>query len=188
MASLVCPLTRARSTFDRFALVLTLALASVCTLALTGCDEKASSDVATVTIKGKKFNLEIVADDEKRYRGLGGRTQIDDDGGMIFVFPQPAVQSFVMRDCLVDIDIIYLDAAGRILAMHPMEKEDARKEDEKADDPAGDQRYNDRLKRYPSRFPSQIVIELQGGMIKKLELTESDKITLDVEGLKKLAR
>ncbi len=183
MASLARPMTLSPVSF------LLLAFSAIFALSLPGCDEKASSDVATVTIKGKKFNLEIVADDEKRYLGLGKRTEIDADGGMIFVFPQPAVQSFVMRDCLVDIDIIYLDGGGRILAMHAMKKEKPRDEQtEKADDPEADKRYNDRLPKYPSRFPSQIVIELKGGMIKELGLTESDKISLDIEGLKKLAR
>ena len=173
--------------FSRLSYFLSLLLVTVVSCTLPGCDEKTSSDVATVTIKGKKFHLEIAANDDKRFLGLGKRDSIDDDGGMIFVFPEPMPQEFVMRDCKIAIDIIYLDANGRILSMHAMVPETLRDETtEKADDEAGDKKYNDRLKRYPSRFPSQLVIELKGGKIKELGLTESDKITLDAEGLKKL--
>lgn len=186
MASLVRSLTSPRSSFLSLAIMAALSLAACATL--PGCDEKTAAGVATVTIKGKKFHLEIAADNDKRYLGLGKRTSIDDDGGMIFVFPEPSVQAFVMRDCPIDIDIIYVDAAGRILAKHAMTKEDPRRPDESADMPSQDTAYNDRLKRYPSRYPCQFVIEIQGGMIAKLGLTDSDKVTFDADALKKLAR
>ncbi|MGE3107561.1 MAG: DUF192 domain-containing protein [Phycisphaerales bacterium] len=172
-----------------------LLVASMASIALVGCDEKTSSDVATVKIKGQTFHLEIAADPDKRYLGLGKRKTIEDDGGMIFVFP-PAdirVQSFLMRDCETDIDIIYLDGSGRVLSMHHMPKEPPRNtETEKADDPKMDEAYHARLPKYSSRFPSQIVIELKGGKLEELTskygLKESDKVDLDVEALKKLAR
>lgn len=156
--------------------------------ALPGCDEKVSSDVATVKVKGKTFHLEIAADDDKRFLGLGKRKSIDDDGGMVFVFPEAQVRDFVMRDCECDIDIIYLDGAGRILSMHAMKFEDPRGADEQPDKDGFNEKYDARLKKYSSRYPSQIVVELKGGKIKELGLTETDKITLDADGLKKLAR
>jgi uncharacterized protein len=156
---------------------------------ITGCEEpKISSDTATVKIAGKTFHLEIAADNAKRMLGMGGRKDVDDDGGMIFVFQQADEQGFVMRDCIIPIDIMYLDGSGRILTMHEMVPEAPRGADEAADKPDQDEKYNNRLKRYPSKFKSQFVIELRGGRMKELGVKENEKVILDAEGLKKLAK
>lgn len=159
-----------------------------------GCEEKdtVTNGVATVKLAGKTYFLEIAADTDKRMLGLGSRTQIADDGGMIFVFPasQVAVQSFVMRDCPIDIDIIYTDGAGRILAMHEMKKEPPRDES-KGEGKPGDMMndvYDRRLPRYSSRYPATFAIELQAGSIKKLGLKEGDLAEFDHAALKKMAQ
>ncbi|MBX3402602.1 MAG: DUF192 domain-containing protein [Phycisphaeraceae bacterium] len=169
-----------------------LALCLVCACAaLTACDEKdtVSADVAQVKLAGKTFHLQIAADFDTRMRGLGGRTHIDDDGGMIFVFPasQVAVQNFVMRDCPIDIDIIYTDGVGRILTMHEMKAEPPRGEGEGKDGEANE-RYEARLPKYSSRYPATFVIELRAGTMKKLGLKEGDMAVFDHAALKKMAR
>lgn len=190
-----------RSMTDRLAGSVTVLLgALVCLVALgvSGCDEKTADNVARVKMGGKTFFLEIVDDNQKRFKGLSGREHIDADGGMIFVFPpaQVVVQKFVMRDCPIPIDIVYLDGAGRVLATHEMKPLPPRAADGsegKAGPTSGDKtpensKYEARLEQYSSRYPSQIVIELAGGTLKTLNLKEGDKIDLDVEGLKKRAR
>lgn len=159
-------------------------------LMLAGCDEKTDAGIAKIPLGDKNFFLEIVADDALRFKGLSGRQTIAEDGGMIFVFPNSKVQvqSFVMRDCAIPIDIIYLDSAGRILAMHNMQPEPPRGADEVADADGFNEKYDARLKRYSSRFPAQFVIEIQGGMIQKLNLKEGDRVKHDWDGLKRLAR
>jgi hypothetical protein len=42
------------------------------------------------------------------------------DGGMLFVFPEPRMLSFWMYECLIDIDVIFLDASGTVTAIHRM--------------------------------------------------------------------
>jgi len=135
-----------------------------------------------VTIAGRVFKLEPALDDATRTRGLGGRTEIAEDGGMLFVFPDIARRDFVMRDCPIPIDIIYLDGAGRVLTTHAMVPEEPRRPGE------SDYDYEMRLKRYPSRFPTGLVVELRGGMIKQLGLKPGDKLEFDIEPLKKRAR
>jgi uncharacterized membrane protein (UPF0127 family) len=157
---------------------------------MRGCEEKTAANIAPVKIAGKQFYLEIVADQDKQFKGLGGRTHIDDDGGMLFVFPRAQQRSFVMRDCPIPIDILYLDGSGRVLSMHAMQSEPARGDGETdLDSKTGtNKKYEDRLKPYPSRFPSQLVIELQGGMIQKLGVKEGDLVQMKAEELKKLAK
>lgn len=171
-------------------LLLALGLLCAC-IALAACDEKdtVSADVAQVKLAGKTFHLQVAADYPTRLRGMGGRTHIDDDGGMIFVFPasQVMVQSFVMRDCPVDIDIMYTDGVGRILTMHEMKAEPPRGENEGKDGESNDL-YEARLPKYSSRYPATFVIELKAGTMKKLGLKEGDVAVFDHAALKKMAK
>ena len=156
-----------------------------------GCDEKPDDNTAKMDVGGKTYFLEIVADPDKRYLGLGKRdTDLQDDGGMLFVFPdsEVAVQQFVMRDCKFDIDIIFLDKAGRVLKTHAMKKEDPRGPNERESVPEEDAVYHNRLKKYSSKFPSQFVIEIKGGSLKSLKVKEGDLIKYDWDALKKRAR
>ncbi|NJL31610.1 MAG: DUF192 domain-containing protein [Phycisphaerales bacterium] len=91
------------------------------------------------------------------------------------MFPSPRELTFVMRRCLVPIDLIYLDPAGRIVALHAMAVEPYDRPDH-------------RLKHYRSGWPAQFAIELQGGMIAKLELKIGQIIALPVDELKRQAR
>jgi uncharacterized membrane protein (UPF0127 family) len=90
-----------------------------------GCDEKEPlpPGFERVTLNGREYRLELAADEEKRTKGLGGRAELPENGGMLFVFTRASRKQFLMRDCLIDIDIIFLDANARIIAMHHMPKE-----------------------------------------------------------------
>lgn len=175
---------------------------------VSACDQKpsaapvsAATGTTPVKIKGQTFNLEIAADEPVRMRGLGGRTSIPDDGGMIFAFPssQWTVQNFVMRDCPIDIDIIYLDGAGRVLAAHEMKAQPRGEGDgqpgdwdvSRITDPKrrdGAIHYETRLVKYSSKFPATFAVELKAGSIKKLGVQEGDLLEFDVSGLKKRAK
>jgi len=144
---------------------------------LPGCEEPYATTPTTtrVNVGGKTFTLELAADQDSRVKGLSGRTSIPDDGGMLFVFPDSQVTSheFVMRDCPIPIDIIFLDRSRRVTATHAMKVEEARREGEDL------VTYENRLKRYPSRFDSQYAIELQGGMLEKVSVKPGELINID---------
>lgn len=165
----------------RTLLILLSALLAGCA-SLTSCDEKAGADVAAVKIKDSWFHLEVAASDDVRIKGLGGRDYIAPDGGMIFVFSQPHIMNFIMRDCPIPIDIAYLDGAGRVLTMHEMQPEEPRREGE------SDLEYDRRLKQYSSRFPAHFAVELAGGRMKELSLQVGDKMEFDVAALKRRAQ
>ncbi|HRJ49209.1 MAG: DUF192 domain-containing protein [Phycisphaeraceae bacterium] len=159
---------------------------------LPGCNDKTSDGThEKVTISGRAYTLELALDLEKRQKGLSEREVIPDGTGMLFVFPdrEVRVQEFVMRDCRIPIDIIFLDRSGRVTATHAMKVEEARRPDEpKPENPRVPDPYEARLKRYSSRYAAQFVIELAGGELDKLKLSEGQKIPLDLDGLKKRAR
>jgi uncharacterized membrane protein (UPF0127 family) len=162
-----------------------------------GCDNTSNEKMQTVKIGGKYFHLEVADNDDVRMKGLGQRDHIDPDGGMLFVFNQPHESAFVMRDCPIDIDIIYLDSYSKILKFYEMKAETPRTEAEKVLSPPypdapkavwSNKAYEDRLKKYDSRFPMQFAIELKGGTIPGLNLKEGEKIDLPIEALKKRAK
>lgn len=143
----------------------------------------------TVTIAGKEFKLEAALTDRVRFKGLSGRKEIAADGGMLFVFPFARKLEFVMRDCPIPIDIIFLDGSGRVTSFHKMAAEEPRRADEPVNenDPKLD-KYESRLKRYGSKYSAQFVIELKADTLDGLKLHEGDQIKLDTVGLKKRAK
>lgn len=158
--------------------------------------DKPLVEYATAKIAGKEFKLEVSMTNEKRFHGLSGRTEIPGDGGMLFVFTDSGVgvQNFVMRDCPIGIDIIYLDSAARVTAFYKMKAEPPRNEAEKNNSPPLDRAgkphpeaaawmwtndaYEARLKKYSSKFASQYVIELKGDTLDTLKIKEGDKVEL----------
>ncbi|MCC6679754.1 MAG: DUF192 domain-containing protein [Phycisphaeraceae bacterium] len=144
---------------------------------LAGCTSNGSTatpTAQTLTISGRTFTLDLALDPESRFKGLGGRKSIPDDGGMLFVFEHAQPLAFVMRDCPVPIDLIFLGPDGRVVAMHAMQPEPGVEEVD--------------LKRYASRWNAQFAIELKGGTLEQLNLSVDDPIDLPVDELKALAR
>jgi len=194
------------------------AVMAACCVAVVGCDEPnkdkpvvkadgtgktdgksdekngtkaAAPKIEEVTIDGKTFKLELALDDKTRFHGLSDRTSIDADGGMLFVFPRAQTLSFVMRDCPVDIDIIYLDSTGRVVNKYKMKSETPRGEGETvldSDNGTTNKKYEARLKKYTSGYDAQFVIELKGGTLDTLKVETGDKIKLDLVRLKRLPK
>ena len=135
-----------------------------------------------VVIGSERFKLEVAADRAARTKGLMGRQRIDDHGGMLFVFRTARKRTFWMKECLIDIDLIFLDGRGRIIRLHTMKREPPRQDDESVF------AYERRLKDYSSQRPMQFAIELEAGSIKRLKLEPGPAIPLDLERLKKTAR
>jgi uncharacterized protein len=166
-----------------------VALAGVLlSLAPVACSPSPASNpgTATVVINGETFNLELALDDQAREMGLKHRTSIPDRGGMLFVFPDDKlrVQSFWMHECLVDMDIIYLDPRGRVTATYHMKALPPKQAGESEDE------YRERVreKAYSSGYPAQFVIEVQAGSLERLNVKFEQKIDLDIPRLKAMAR
>ncbi len=142
---------------------------------LSGCrGGVAEAGTQAVEIGGERFELELALDDDARYRGLSGRESIAEDGGMLFIFPRERERTFVMRDCLVPIDILFLGGRGQVLSAHAMQVE-----------PPGQRA--DPSTFYSSDGRSAAVIELKGGTIRRLGVEVGDVIALPLIQLKRRA-
>ena len=164
-----------------FVALLTRALLSA--LLLSGCmDKPCPSDREAVTIGSETFCMELALDLEARTNGMMFRNSIEPTGGMLFVFPDVQTRSFWMKNCETDMDLIFLDASGRIVARHEMDMEppwDRNRETEES--------YERRLKRYSSRLRAQYALEFAPGTLDRLGLQPGDKIALDLDRLQELA-
>ena len=68
---------------------------------------------------GREFVLEVAADDLARQRGYMGREKVGPREGMIFVHDEDGRHSFWMKGCKVALDIVWLDANGRVVFIAP---------------------------------------------------------------------
>ena len=136
---------------------ITIALAA---LTLAGCPGGGPS----VTLKGHRYDVEIVSDNAGRERGLMFRDQMEADHGMLFVFDDDAPRYFWMKNTRIPLDILYFDKDGRFVSgqfgVSPC--------------PYG----GDNCPTYPSTGAARYVLELNAGVGKALTLAPGDKLTL----------
>jgi uncharacterized membrane protein (UPF0127 family) len=67
------------------------------------------------TTAASAISFEVVTSEADQEKGLGGRTNIPPDYGMLFVFTKDDTYGFWMKDMLVPIDIIWLSDTGTIM-------------------------------------------------------------------------
>jgi uncharacterized membrane protein (UPF0127 family) len=73
----------------------------------------------TVTMKigNGTFQLEVAANDHDQQQGLMYRESMPLDHGMIFVFAEEKERVFWMKNTLIPLDIVYVNAAERVVSI-----------------------------------------------------------------------
>jgi len=114
-------------------------------LLLVGCESQPPSGLATVPMQigGKNYTLEVADRNDARTFGLMRRDTLAKDHGMLFVFNSEEPRSFWMKNVRFPLDIIFMDAHGRVVSVKQM----------KAYDTNGT----------PSDGPAQYAVELNEG-------------------------
>lgn len=61
--------------------------------------------------------VEIADTDDKRERGLMYRKHLDDNAGMLFIFPTAETAHFWMKNTEIPLDMIFADHSGRVIGI-----------------------------------------------------------------------
>jgi uncharacterized membrane protein (UPF0127 family) len=74
-----------------------------------------------ILIDQKKIKVELAVTQEQRQKGLMYRTSLSEDEGMLFVFPEEAIQTFWMKNTPIPLDIAFFDKEGYLLEIQSMQ-------------------------------------------------------------------
>ncbi|MCB1782965.1 MAG: DUF192 domain-containing protein [Alphaproteobacteria bacterium] len=66
------------------------------------------------------YFVELALTPEEQGKGLMDREHLADQSGMLFLFTGDAERNFWMKNTLIPLDIIFIEADGRIHSIYPM--------------------------------------------------------------------
>jgi uncharacterized membrane protein (UPF0127 family) len=111
------------------------------------------SPTKKLMLKNTTIDLLVAETPDENMWGLSDFPSLPPDTGMMFVFPQPGIHSFWMKDMKFSLDMIWLDSDNRVITIHENINPDT---------------Y---LQNPPELFrpvkPASAVIEVPGGFVKE---------------------
>ena len=151
---------------------------------LFGCGPSMPQEPVPLKIGERTFAMRLACDPASRERGLGGVQELPENEGMIFAFPQRSVRAFWMKDCFIDLDIVFVDDRSRVVDLGQMKAEPPRTANESL------AAYEIRLQAGAarSRNPARFVLEFAAGTIDAIGLSIGDRVEFDAETLKSVAK
>lgn len=105
--------------------------------------------------------VEVVADDDRRMRGLMYRSKMENNQGMLFIFDEEEPQSFWMRNTKISLDIIYVNTQKEVVSIVK-----------------GTKPYSDTP--VPSQKPAMYVVEVNAGFTDRKGISEGTKVEFEL--------
>ncbi|HJY99005.1 MAG TPA: DUF192 domain-containing protein [Patescibacteria group bacterium] len=128
-------------------------------------DHSSALPRATILVGSSEIEVEIAKNQTERELGLGGRTYLDPDSGMLFIFEGREMPGFWMKGMLIPIDIIWI-ADGKVAEIS-----------ERISVPALGTPDSELLSYFPAQ-PVEFVLEVNSGFSDRNEIKVGDKVDL----------
>ncbi|KXK29652.1 MAG: hypothetical protein UZ01_02027 [Candidatus Brocadia sinica] len=84
------------------------------------CGEPKRKDVLPIHVAGMELEVEVAITPEDHMLGLMYRDTLEDNEGMLFIFPKEEILSFWMKDTRIPLSIAFIKANGRIVQIESM--------------------------------------------------------------------
>ena len=117
----------------------------------------------TAEINKHTYKLLIANDDKSRQVGLSNRKSLDQNTGMIFIFPKKGIYSFWMKNTQIPLDMLYINDDKIVYIV------------KNAPPQAG---KTGNLPIYTPTNEANFVLEINGGQSDKYKFKTGDKVTL----------
>lgn len=100
---------------------LSLALGVASVLMLSACGTKTLTLTSFDGTQTETIAVEIADSPKEREKGLMNRSSLKPDTGMFFVFQEPQMLTFWMKNTLIPLDVIFFDPQGNFVSAVTME-------------------------------------------------------------------
>ncbi len=115
--------------------------------------DKVNQPNALVDLSGATFRVQISQTEPELARGLAGRTRLDNDEAMLFVFSENKTWGIWMKGMKMSIDIVWLDEQKRVVHVEENIQPDA-----------------EPYEVYEPPVPARYVLEMKAGSVKKFSI------------------
>jgi uncharacterized membrane protein (UPF0127 family) len=123
-----------------------------------------TAPLTIVTTSGPhRFAVEVATSPEQMMQGLMFRQSLAPDAGMLFDYQTPSMATMWMKNTLIPLDMLFVDAAGRVVNIH-------------------ERAVPGSLDAIAAAAPVRAVIELNGGTAARLGIRPGDRVQFPIFG------
>jgi uncharacterized membrane protein (UPF0127 family) len=123
-----------------------------------------TSELTIISASGPhRFKVELAETPAQMTQGLMFRTSLAPDAGMLFDYRQPTAATMWMRNTLIPLDMLFVDAQGRIVNIY-------------------ERAVPQSLDVIAAAEPVRAVIELNGGTAARLGIEPGDRVVHPIFG------
>lgn len=76
---------------------------------------KTITPTESILVGDKDYDVAVSDTPELRKKGLESYSYLNEDEGMLFIFDEETTDYFTMKNCAIDLDIVFIDSEGEVI-------------------------------------------------------------------------